>query len=112
MFCVLQPYDLALLTELRLPEFYIQMAKGSIALREKTVETIGEEQELEDYKRNMEWLQDSKTRFVHWYERNIKTDTPATVKKVCKTRLDSKTRFVHWYERNIKTDTGHCEKGM
>ncbi|CAL1538237.1 unnamed protein product [Lymnaea stagnalis] len=50
-----QPYDLSFVSELQLPQLYLNIAKETVKMRDFNPTDIKEEEEMEDYERSMRW---------------------------------------------------------
>ena len=61
-----QTYDLAFLCEINYPALLMELVKSTVAERTKTVQNVTEDEELDEYKQNMQWLEQCKTGFKNW----------------------------------------------
>ena len=77
-----QQYDLAFLVDIKLPEFYLALAKNSVAVRQQLISTVEEEKEMEIYSKDMEMLKECKESFMDWYNKAV--DKLSTEEKMIK----------------------------
>ena len=77
-----QLYDLAFIVDVKLPQLYMDLARGSVSMPEKVTDDGDvsggggdvEAREIADYKRNVAWLADCRHEFLRWYDR-VTTDS-------------------------------------
>ena len=77
-----QQYDLSFLVDMKLPEFYLALAKNSVAVRQQLIGSVEEDKEMQIYSQDMKMLQECKENFMDWYNKAV--DKPHTDEKMIK----------------------------
>ena len=71
-----QQYDLEFLVDIKLPEFYLHLAKNSVAVRQQLICAVDEESEMKIYSKDMEMLKECRENFMDWYNRAVDKLSP------------------------------------